>query len=120
VTGVSGKIARMLGLNNITVLSPKEDTLKKLFTFAPVDKAELVRNAIFEAGGGQIGNYSECSFNTEGAGTFKAGEGTDPYVGKIGQRHSENEIKVEAIMPAHLEANIVTAMKSAHPYEEVA
>ena len=120
IDGVNGKMAAMLGLQNLSILSPKENTLKKLFTFVPAEKAEKVRNAIFEAGGGQIGNYSECSFNAEGTGTFKAGQGADPYVGNIGERHQENEIKIEVIIPAHLEDRIVAAMKAAHPYEEVA
>ena len=120
LNGVNGKMATMIGLQNVSILLPKENTLKKLFTFVPADKTEKVRSAIFQSGGGQIGNYSECSFNAEGTGTFKAGKGADPYVGKIGERHSEKEIKVEVIIPAHLEDKIVAAMKAAHPYEEVA
>ncbi len=120
VDGVNGRIASMLGLQNISVLSSKSDTLKKLVTFAPVDKAEQVRNAIFAAGGGHIGNYSECSFNTEGVGTFKAGSGTNPYVGEKGKQHQENEIRIEVIFPAFIEKSILNAMKAAHSYEEVA
>ncbi len=120
IEGVNGKMAKMLGLKNICILSPKENTLKKLFTFAPVDHAEKVRNAIFMAGGGHIGNYSECSFNAEGSGTFKAGEGTNPFVGDIGRQHQEKEIKIEVIFPSFLENKIVTALKMTHPYEEVA
>jgi dinuclear metal center YbgI/SA1388 family protein len=120
LNGVNGKMASIIGLQNTTVLSPKNSTLKKLFTFVPVDKAEQVRQAIFKAGGGYIGNYSECSFTVEGAGTFKAGEGTDPYVGKIGERHQEKEGKIEVIFPANLEGPIIKAMIAAHPYEEVA
>jgi dinuclear metal center YbgI/SA1388 family protein len=118
--GVNGKIARMLGLQNVSILLKKEGTLKKLFSFVPLDKAEEVRNAIFRAGGGQIGNYSECSFNAEGMGTFKGNERSDPYVGEVGKLHRENEIKIEVIFPSWLENNIVSAMKFAHPYEEVA
>ena len=118
--GVSGKMASMLGVTNISILSPKENTVKKLFTFAPVDKAEQVRNAIFAAGGGHIGNYSEASFNAEGTGTFKAGEGTKPYVGEKGKLHQEKEIKMEIIFPAFLESRVIAAMIAAHPYEEVA
>ncbi len=120
IEGVSGRMAAMLGLKNISVLSPKEGILKKLFTFAPVDKAVQVRNAIFEAGGGHIRNYSECSFNAAGTGTFKAGQGTNPYVGNIDEQHSENELKIEVIFPAFFENKIIAAMKAAHPYEEVA
>jgi dinuclear metal center YbgI/SA1388 family protein len=120
IYGVNGRIASILGLKNLSVLSSKNDTLKKLFTFVPVDKAEQVRKAIFAAGGGDIGNYSECSFNSEGVGTFKAEAGTDPYVGKQGLQHQEKEIKMEVVFPSFLEKNIINAMKAAHPYEEVA
>jgi dinuclear metal center YbgI/SA1388 family protein len=120
IDGVSGKMAKMLGLQNVAVLFPRQGTLKKLFTFVPVDKAEQVRNAIFKAGAGHIGHYTECSFNSEGEGTFKAQAGTNPYVGEIGKRHFEKEIKVEVILPSYLEDRIVAALKSAHPYEEVA
>ncbi len=120
VEGVNGKIASMLGLRNNLILSQKDAILKKLFTFAPADKAEQVRDAIFKAGGGNIGNYNECSFNAEGIGTFNAREGADPYVGEIGKQHQEREIKIEVIFPAWLENHIVRALRAAHPYEEVA
>ena len=120
LAGVNGKIAAMLGLESVSVLSEKEHTLKKLFTFVPVDKAAPVRQAIFEAGGGHIGNYSECSFNSEGIGTFKAGGGTNPYVGTIGHLHTEKEVKIEVIFPSYLQGRLVAALKEAHPYEEVA
>ena len=120
IEGVSGKMAKMLELQNVSILSQKENTLKKLFIFVPVDRAETVRNAIFQAGGGHIGNYSQCSFNVEGIGTFKAGKNTDPYVGEVGKQHQEKEIRIEAIFPSFLEHTIVAAMKAAHPYEEVA
>lgn len=118
--GVSGKMAKMLGLQNLSVLSTKENTLKKLFVFVPIKSSSEVRDAIFAAGGGHIGNYSECSFNSEGTGTFKAGSGSNPYVGDIGEQHQEKEIKVEIIFSSFLENKIITAMKAAHPYEEVA
>lgn len=120
IRGVNGRMAKMLGLQNISILQQKENTLKKLFTFVPVDQADQVRNAIFLSGGGHIGNYSECSFNVKGTGTFKGEEGTNPYVGKAGEQHREEEIKIEVIFPGYLENSIVAAMKSAHPYEEVA
>ncbi len=103
-----------------SVLQPKNNTLKKLFTFVPVEHAEKVRNAIFAAGGGDISNYSECSFNTEGQGTFKPGEGTNPFSGNIGERKLENEVRIEVILPAWKERGILSAMIAAHPYEEVA
>jgi len=92
----------------------------KLFTFVPVHAAEKVRNAIFDAGGGQIGNYSECSFNAEGTGTFKAGKNTNPFVGKPGEQHQEPEIKIEVIFPSWLEKKIIQSLLQVHPYEEVA
>jgi dinuclear metal center YbgI/SA1388 family protein len=118
--GVNGRIAEKLGLKHTEVLLPRENNLRKLYTFVPLDHAEAVRNAIFNAGGGHIGNYSECSFNVAGKGTFKAGEGTDPYVGEIGKRHEEDEVKMEVIFPAYLQTKIISAMTAAHPYEEVA
>ncbi len=118
--GVNGKIALLLGLKNCRTLQSKEATLKKLYSFVPVNFVEQVRNAVFEAGGGCLGNYSECSFNSEGTGTFKPNVGANPFVGEINKRHSENEIRIEVIFPTHLENKILSALKVAHPYEEVA
>lgn len=120
ISGVNGRIADLLGLKNISVLLAKDNCLKKLFTFVPVSEAGKVRNAIFEAGGGHIGNYSECSFNVEGTGTYKAGEHTNPFIGKIGEQHREPEIKIEVIFPAWIENKIIQSLLTAHPYEEVA
>ena len=118
--GVSGTMAEKLGLKNIKVLAPKPGMLRRLITFAPLDKAEAVRRAIFDGGAGHIGNYSECSFNSEGIGTFKAEEGANPYVGEIGRQHREKETKIEIVFPAYLEHQVVAALVAAHPYEEVA
>ena len=118
--GVNGAIADKLGLINRKILQPKNETLKKLFTFVPVEFAENVRSAIFNAGGGHISNYSECSFNMAGQGTFKPGEGTNPFTGKRGIRHTEDEIKMEMIFPAWQEKAILAALIDTHPYEEVA
>jgi dinuclear metal center YbgI/SA1388 family protein len=120
IEGVNNKIADKLHLINRQVLLPKENMLMKLYTFIPVEYAEKVRTAIFNAGGGFIGNYSECSFNAAGKGTFKAGENTHPFVGEKNIRHEENEIKTEVIFPAYLKNKIVDALIKAHPYEEVA
>ncbi len=120
IQGVSGKMADMLGLVNTKVLKPSTAVLKKLITFVPAGQAETVRNALFVAGAGSIGNYSECSFNSSGEGTFKGNGGAQPYVGKTGERHTEPEVKIETVFPAWIENKVVTAMKIAHPYEEVA
>lgn len=118
--GVNAKICSMLGLVNTRVLQPKKGILKKLAVFCPENKAAEVRKAIFEAGAGTIGDYDNCSFNTPGTGTFRASEGTDPYIGEIGKEHHEQEIKIEVILPVHLQNKIVQKMIDAHPYEEVA
>ena len=120
ISGVSGKMAEMLGLQNVRLLSPKEGTLAKLYTFVPIESAEEVRKAIFHAGGGNIGNYSECSFNSEGKGTFTAKAGADPYIGEVGKPTTTNEIKMEVVFPFYLKGLVVDAMLRAHPYEEVA
>lgn len=118
--GVNKIIADKIGLKNTTVLQPKEALLKKLITFAPILHADSVRKALFAAGAGNISKYSECSFNTEGTGTFKAGESANPFVGEIGKLQEEQEIKIEVIYPGYAEQKIIHAMKEAHPYEEVA
>ncbi|MEP6682578.1 MAG: Nif3-like dinuclear metal center hexameric protein [Parafilimonas sp.] len=118
--GVNNKIADKLNLINTKILLPKQDVLMKLYTFVPVEFAEKVRTAFFNAGAGSIGNYSECSFNAEGKGTFKAGENTNAFVGEKNIRHTENEIKIEVIFPSYLKNNIVDALLKTHPYEEVA
>jgi hypothetical protein len=120
VLGVNGKIAEKLGLTNITILQPRQKVLRRLITFAPLDKGEEVRKALFAAGAGHIGKYAECSFNSEGTGTFKAEEGTNPYVGEVGKRHEEREAKIEIVYPFYLEPQIIRALHEHHPYEEVA
>jgi dinuclear metal center YbgI/SA1388 family protein len=118
--GVNQKIAEKLQLQNCKVLSPREGTLEKLVTFAPVDKAATVRNALFTAGAGTIGNYDQCSYNVEGTGTFRALEGSNPYVGQKGTQHEEEEVRIEVIFPSRLQSTVIEALKKAHPYEEVA
>lgn len=120
LTGVNHKMADALGLQNRQILSPKTNLLAKLFTFVPVAQANEVRNALFTAGGGHIGNYSECSFNVEGTGTFKAAFDTNPFIGAKGERHYEPEIKIEMIFPNYMQNNIIAALKNTHPYEEPA
>jgi dinuclear metal center YbgI/SA1388 family protein len=120
MTGVNAKICETLGVKNYRILSPKADALKKLVTYVPLSHAEAVRNALFGAGAGNIGNYSECSFSSEGHGTFKGNELSDPYVGTPGMRHTENEVRIETIYPAVLESKLLVALVLAHPYEEVA
>jgi len=118
--GVNGKICEKLGLENCRILQPADGLLKKLVTFIPVDHAEAVRQAVFSAGAGHIGNYDSCSFNLHGQGTFRGSETTNPFVGKKGEQHYENEIRLETIFPSYLQGQIVSALLKTHPYEEVA
>src|ERR1700760_533605 len=120
INGVNERICETLGLENCRILAPKSGLLKKLVTYVPQDKAEQVRNALFHAGAGNIGNYSECSFNADGTGTFKGGEDTNPYVGEPGTRHHEDEVRIETVYPAAIESKLLMALFLAHPYEEVA
>lgn len=118
--GVSFRMAEKIGLKNCKILAPKEEILNKLVTFCPIEQAEKVRKALFDAGAGSIGNYDECSFNSEGIGTFRAGENTNPTVGNIGEQHHENEVKIETIVQNHQLNKSIEALIEAHPYEEVA
>ena len=118
--GVNAKICEKLGLQNTKILSPKKDILKKLVTFCPVANLDTVRNALFAAGAGQISEYSECSFTTEGTGTFRASDKANPYIGKANERHNEKEIKIELLFPSYSEKKILQALFQSHPYEEVA
>lgn len=118
--GVNRKIAERLGLVNIRVLSPKAGLLRKLVTFSPEAHADQVRQALFNAGAGSIGGYDSCSFNSSGTGTFRAGEGTNPFVGDKGNLHREQEVRIEVLYEKWKESSVLTALKSSHPYEEVA
>jgi dinuclear metal center YbgI/SA1388 family protein len=119
-TGVNYKIAEKLRLKGLKILAPKQGLLRKLVTFCPRDKADEVRTAMFAVGAGVIGDYDECSFNTGGMGTFRAGKDAKPYVGSKGKRHYEKEERIETIYPVHLEDVILETLIDSHPYEEVA
>lgn len=119
-SGVNAEIANRLGIKPLQVLDPKAEQFRKLVVFVPLSHVEVVRTALFSAGAGHIGNYSECSFGTEGSGTFLAGDGADPFVGKAHERHTEQEVRLEVIYRTWNEAMVLTAMQTAHPYEEVA
>lgn len=118
VGGVNYKLAELFGLEDVRILNPQKNSLLKLVTFVPDHSSEKLRKALFKAGAGYIGNYSSCSFNTEGQGTFFAMENSLPYVGEIGQLHTEKEIRIETVFPAYLKASVISALLSVHPYEE--
>jgi len=118
--GVNGALAQKIGLKNTRVLSPKAGALSKLVVFCPQSHAEAVRNSMLDAGAGHIGNYSHCSFNTNGKGSFKALEGAHPFVGEIEKIHFEEEVRIETILPQWMISKVLNAMLAVHPYEEVA
>lgn len=120
ITGVNKKIADKLGLQNLKILSPKSNTLKKITTFVPQSHLEQVEDALHHAGAGQIGNYKDCSFRVEGTGTYTPGEDTQPFSGEKNVKSFEKEVRIEMIFPSHIERKIVSALKNSHPYEEVA
>jgi dinuclear metal center YbgI/SA1388 family protein len=119
-SGVNAKLSEILGLQNCRILKPTRGMLRKIVTFCPSDQAEKVRQALFKAGAGHIGNYDNCSFNTEGSGTFRALENANPFIGSIDELHFENEIRIETIFPSYNQSAIVRALLASHPYEEVA
>lgn len=118
--GLNQFLTQALGLLNLRVLKPMKDKLMKVVTFCPVSHADKVRAALFSAGAGHIGNYDSCSYNVVGFGTFRALEGSNPYVGQLNELHKEPEERIEVIFPSHIFGSLVDAMIKAHPYEEVA
>lgn len=118
--GVNNEICEILGLNNTKILIPQKETIKKLLTFVPENNAEKVREALFTAGAGTIGNYSNCSFNIKGTGTFNGNENSNPVVGEKGKTNFEPEISIGITYPKHRENLILKALFESHPYEEVA
>lgn len=118
--GVSSKLADKLGLINQTILEPRAGRLVKLVTFVPNAYADKVRQSLFDAGAGKIGNYDSCSYNITGEGTFKAGDNTNPFAGAKGVLHKEAEVRIETIFPDYLESSVVQALLCSHPYEEAA
>lgn len=119
-TGVNRKIAEKIGLRNLKILAPKNNTLTKLVTFIPKANADAVLDALYTAGAGQVGDYKNCSFQTTGTGTFMPTEKANPHIGKALQQEEVEEVRAEVIFPSHQEGKIVYALKKAHPYEEAA
>lgn len=120
IGGVNSKICEKLNLINCKILSPVQNTLKKIVVFVPENHVDKVRNAMFSAGAGHIGDYDCCSFNTNGSGTFRGLENSNQFTGIKGQLHIEREIKVETIVEAFKLSKVIDCMINAHPYEEVA
>jgi hypothetical protein len=92
----------------------------KLVWFVPREALEATRDAVFRAGAGRIGDYERCSWYTAGTGTFLAGEGADPSIGRVGREERVSELRVETVVPTDRANDVVAALREAHPYEEVA
>ena len=118
--GVNKKIADKLGLINQQILAPKKSLLKKLVTFVPSSHLKTISEDLFEAGAGNIGNYSQCSFTNEGIGSFKPNEFSNPFSGTKGELSLEKEMRLEVIFEGINMQKIITALRRNHPYEEVA
>ncbi|WP_118951040.1 Nif3-like dinuclear metal center hexameric protein [Taibaiella helva] len=119
--GVNRKIAERLGLQQARILAPVKESLYKLYTYVPESQATALLAALFTAGAGSIGEYSECSFATPGAGTFRPSAHSKPVIGAAGgPREIVAEQKLEVIVPKHLKAAVLKTLKENHPYEEVA
>ena len=119
-TGVNAQLGRVLGMRTMQILQPKKDTLLKLAVYVLPKNLQAIEAAVFAAGGGAIGNYSECSFYWNGNGSYKPEVGANPVIGTIGVREFTDEVKVEFIVPDHAKWAVHQAMIKAHPYEEVA
>ena len=94
--------------------------MHKLVWFVPEVALDATRDAVFAAGAGRIGEYERCSWYTAGTGTFLAGEGADPSIGRVGREERVSELRVETVVPADRARDVVAALRAAHPYEEVA
>ncbi|UXX79168.1 Nif3-like dinuclear metal center hexameric protein [Reichenbachiella carrageenanivorans] len=119
-TGVNHMICERIGLSNCKTLAPKSGLLTQLVTFVPSTQSSTVLDALYKAGLGQIGNYDECSFQSQGMGSFRPNSQANPAIGKADTRETVEETRIEGIFPSHLKNKIISALKKSHPYEEIA
>jgi dinuclear metal center YbgI/SA1388 family protein len=114
-------VSKALGFNPIGRLYEEEDPeFVKLVVFVPKTHLEKVRDSVCAAGAGKIGRYSTCTFALQGKGSFRAGEGTTPYIGKRGALEVTEEFRIETVFPRGLKKRVLAAMRESHPYEEIA
>ncbi len=118
--GVNAMICDKLKLEKRKILIPKRNTIQKLFTYVPIESVEKVRDALFNAGAGNIGNYSNCSFNIDGTGSFRGNENSNPVVGERGEIRFEKEVQIGVTFQKHVQSQVLKALFKSHPYEEVA
>ena len=120
VDGLNSWLAQKMGVEQAAPLQAVAGDYLKLVVFVPVGHEDAVADALFSAGGGQIGAYDQCSFRSSGEGTFRPGPGTQPYIGTVGQREKTEEVRLETIIPKRKLLRVLEKMQKAHPYEEVA
>ncbi len=118
--GISGMLCKKLELSHCQTLAPERNKLSQLTVFVPHSHKQILLEALAHAGAGEIGNYTHCSFAVEGKGTFRPNEAAQPYIGAAGQIETVDESRVEVIFPTHLTNKVLSAMRSSHPYEEIA
>ncbi|MCE7059139.1 Nif3-like dinuclear metal center hexameric protein [Dyadobacter sp. CY343] len=118
--GVNWQIAELLGLNNVRVLAPKSQILTKLTFFSPVANTQEILDALFAAGAGRIGQYENCSFRTEGMGSFMPNQQANPLIGERGTQEVVAEHRAEVMFPSYLQSKMMSVLRKMHPYEEVA
>lgn len=118
--GVNQTIANKIGLTNNKILKPIAGNIIHLSLFVPAEHAENLKQGLFEAGAGQIGNYDQCAFQTNGIGSFRPLENSNPFSGQIGKTEIVEELKIEVVFQKHLKNKVLAAMYKFHPYEEVA
>ncbi len=121
IDGLNDYFMEIMGFKNTKILDvTHSDTLYKIAVYVPVSHEIIVREALGEAGAGYIGNYSHCTFNTQGIGTFKPEDDANPFIGTVGEIESVKEVKIETIIPSKLLQKTIDNMIKSHPYEEVA
>lgn len=118
--GINGILAEKIGLTQCRILRPVAGVLRKMVTYVPSDHADSVRQVLFAAGAGSIGDYDSCSYNSTGTGTFRAQPAAHPYCGAIGELHHEAETRIEVIYEQRIEQRLLHKLRQAHPYEEPA
>ena len=118
--GVNKIFCDALGLTNTEILVRKQNFIQKLVTYTIPENAEQLRNALFDAGAGKIGNYEDCSFNSQGIGTYMGNENSNPEIGERFEFVEAKEIKIEVVFEKHLQSKILKALFSNHVYEEIA
>jgi len=120
IGGVNSEIASKLNVIETKILRPKQELLYKLRTFVPLKDIAVVQQALFSAGAGNIGNYDHCSFSTQGSGSYRGNDDSNPSIGQKGREEVADEVAIEIVLERHKTATVLNALLANHPYEEVA